>query len=36
MYSLSSKEFCNSKAIGIKRRKTYKFEIILKEEFTKY
>jgi hypothetical protein len=28
--------FVNSKAFGIKRRKTYKFNIILKGGFTKY
>jgi hypothetical protein len=30
------KEFCNSKTFDIKRRKTYKFNKILKGEFTKY
>jgi hypothetical protein len=30
------KSFVNSKEIGVKRRKSNKFEIILKGEFTKY
>jgi hypothetical protein len=30
------KSFVNSKAFGVKRQKTYKFNIILKGEFTKF
>jgi hypothetical protein len=36
MHSLSSKEFANSKSFGDKRGKAYKFNILLKGEFTKY
>jgi hypothetical protein len=36
MHSLSSTEFVNSKAFGVKRQKTYKVNITLKGEFKKY